>query len=131
MAITSSIDLAARIVRLNYAGEVSPQEWRAVMEAVCREPTFEPGFGILVDRRQVEAPTSECVREVLNIIETHRRTLAACPWAVVVGSNAAFFMGRKLEMLARHGAIRIKAFRDISTAERWLRDSRVAKAQES
>ena len=122
MAITSSIDAAARIVLLNYTEEVSPQEWRAVMLAICQEPTYHPGYGFLVDRRRVGAPTRECVNQVLGIVGTRRETLAAGPWALVVGnSQSAFGMGRMLSILAEELPMRIEVFRDIDVADRWLR----------
>jgi hypothetical protein len=122
MAINYSIDAEARIVRLTYVREPTVGELTATMRAIFRSLDYRPGFGFLVDRRSVNAPTQAFVEGVLAFMTLQREALAGARWAVVVSETESYGMGRIGELMneSRHGPVPVRPFLEIAEAEAWL-----------
>jgi hypothetical protein len=122
VGLVYSIDAEARLVRLDYMGEVSADEWCSVMRTVFRQPQFKPGFGFLADRRRGVTPTRLYLERIMAFIACQRAHLAGSRLALVVTDDAASYgMGRMGEIMAEQGPLRVQVFRDIDQAESWLR----------
>jgi hypothetical protein len=123
MGIIYSIDAGARIVRLEFVGDISPDQWAGTLRAILRTATYEPGFGFLVDRRNASPPTVEYVEFSIGLAMLNERRLAGARWAVVTSSPASLEMARMGKTLAQGAGLPtpIQVFDDVESAERWLR----------
>lgn len=123
MSLAFWIDAPAKIVRLEYRGQVEVDDFTAALEAVFRDPAYRPGFGFLVDRRAANPPTVDYTERVLAFALLHERELRGARWALVVASAAAVDMGHFGEKLAASAALpqAAQVFRDPESAEAWLR----------
>jgi hypothetical protein len=124
MGIVYSIDADARLVRLNYVGEVGIDEFRTTMTAIFRASSYRPGFGFLSDRRDAPASTTEYLHGTVAFAAAHQKELAGSRWATVVSIPVNYGLSRMaqnlLEGQERYPMLRV--FTDISQAEAWLRE---------
>ena len=123
MGISFSLDVHARIVRLDYARAVSIDQFRVTMDAVFRDPAYRPGLGFLVDRRNAEPPTAEYIEGAITFALENQEQLRDARWAVVTAGDGTLQMAGKGEKLARQALVPqcVALFDDIENAERWLR----------
>jgi hypothetical protein len=120
MNITYSIDKILRIVTLNYTGNPDFDEWANTMRAVFRDPNFEPGFSLILDRRLVTtAPETDYIEKIVAFAKTHSIELGKCRTAVVVTGDASYGMGRMSQALF-DDTENTQIFTDIKEAKRWL-----------
>ena len=122
MGINYSIDAEARIVRLEYLGEASIEEFEATMKAIFRSPAYEPGFAFLCDRRGGDVATPDYVRRIVAFAQLHKAQVAGSRWATVVSSTVNYGLGRMAGMLVENKdlPLQIEVFTDFETAEAWL-----------
>lgn len=122
MGINYAIDAEARLVRLDYVGATTADEFAATLTAIFRSTSYRPGFGFLSDRRNVEPPTKAYIEHALSFMEAHREQVAGGRWAVVVSTPASYGMGRMGQNIAegRRSPTPVQVFRGIDEAEAWL-----------
>jgi hypothetical protein len=65
MPISWDVESDRRLVRLRYAGAVSPTEWRAAIDALVADPRHASGFAWLVDRRAADPPSVELAQAIV------------------------------------------------------------------
>ncbi len=120
MNINYSIDKILRIVTLNYTGNPDFDEWANTMRAVFRDPSFQPGFSFILDRRFVTiAPTTDYIKKIADFSKAHPIELGKCLTALVVSEMASYGMGRMSQGFS--GDIEhTQVFKDIEEAKRWL-----------
>ncbi len=120
MNIAYSIDKALRIVTLSYSGNPNFDEWSNMMIAVFRDPNFEPGFSLLMDRRLVTtSPTTDYIEKIAAFTKARPNELGKCRTAVVVSEMASFGMARMFQALSGDSE-RTQVFKDFEKAKRWL-----------
>ena len=89
------------------------------MEAILADGRYQPGYGFIMDRRNITRPAStHYIRRLVNFIGFHRLQSGNAKWALVVGDMASFGMARMAEGLDPSETIR--AFREIEEARVWL-----------
>ena len=120
MPVTYHLDQRERLVYLTVAGDASYNEWEASMLAILADPSYRPGFGFLIDRRDATAPASDYIRRVIAFNRAHRGELSRGRRAVVVGSVADFGMGRMAEILGEDLPFPMRVFTNFDEALRWL-----------
>lgn len=122
MGITYSIDAPARIIRLELVGEVGADEWTATMREILKNPTYRPGFGVLVDRRRAAPVSAAFTKHVLGFLMLKQKQFVGACFALVLADPASFEMGRMGKTLAEEAAlpIQVEVFQDVGAAERWL-----------
>ena len=87
MNITYSIDKILCIVTLNYTGNPDFDEWANTMRAVFRDPNFEPGFSVILDRRLVTTAGDKFnLEECYNVL-------------MPTGQSVSSFVGKHLQEL--------------------------------
>ena len=123
-SVTYSVDPSRSLVRLTYHETPAFADWVAAMEAVFRDPDYQPGFAFLTDRTGVEAPTTRFVRNALAFLEAHAAELAGARWAAVMVDPIARSMARMAQSLAAGLPVILKVFPDVASAEEWLERSR-------
>ena len=124
MNITYSIDNNLCVVTLKYTGDPDFDEWANTMRAVFRDPSFEPGYCFIMDRRLVTTPpTTKYIERIAGFSKSHPNELGNCFTAVVVSGMASYGMGRMSQALlgdTEHTEI----FTDIEEAKQWLNSQR-------
>jgi hypothetical protein len=109
-----------RLVVLTYGDPVTYDEWSAALHAVFANPSYRPGFNLLVDRRDSTPPTRLFADAIATFIRKHRESLGTARIAILVSDVAAFGMARMQEMLNESAALETRAFRSESAALEWL-----------
>lgn len=127
MALQYVLDPASRTVTLVYdRSETSFDEWASTLDHVLADPAFQPGYGMLSDRRQAPSPpTTETVMALLRYVRS-REQLWRTRWAVLVPDRATYGMVRMAQGLAHSDPIEIGVFEDLESARRWLAAPRTA-----
>lgn len=121
MALQYVIDPASKAVILVHdRSETSFDEWVATLDHVLADPAFQPGYGLLSDRRQAPSPPSTAtVVASLHYVRS-RELLWRRRWAVLVPDRATYGMVRMAQGLAYSDPIEIEVFEDLESARRWL-----------
>jgi hypothetical protein len=120
MNLTYSIDKSSHIVHLKYAGNPSFDEWAKTMLAVFHDPSFEPGFSFIMDRRLlISPPTTDYIERVIGFAKSHPVELGKCRTAIVVGGMASYGMARMSQGILGD-TDNTQIFQDIEEAKRWL-----------
>ena len=123
MGIRSWIDAKAKIVHLEYRGEVAIDEFRTVIEAVFGDPAYRPGFGFLVDRRHTPPAQEGYVASAVEVAFQNQPMLTGARWAVVV-SNPASVKAARMGIEFAHRALVpqvVHVFEELEREEDWLR----------
>jgi hypothetical protein len=133
MAVSYAIGPMAGIVRITLVGDATLEQWTHGMRVILSSPTYQPGFGFLIDRRAAEPATAEFMADVVGFLRSNQAALSGARWAIVLpearGSDGAYFAAE----LAERGRlpIPIRTFRDIAKAEAWLRETAPQRNQRS
>ena len=127
MALLYSMDPGRRRVTVTATAQPTYAEFSALIDAVVREPAFEPGDDILWDRRSyIDVPTRDYIE---RIVVWWQRCLPQLGYGrvanVVPGArSAAYGMARMAELMGKPDG-HLRAFNDLAEAIRWL-DERFA-----
>jgi hypothetical protein len=118
--IAWSLDRTHGIANLTITSPHTFAEWRRAMDEILATEPVPSRF--LVDRRNAGAPATAFIDDMVAYFRAHADQLAGCTAAVVVGSEAAFGMGRMLEIRTEVSGVNLamKIFLDYDHAVRWL-----------
>ena len=73
--------------------EPSPAGFEATLRHLIGDPAYQPGMGILYDRRLAPAPTVDYLDAVVAMTHTYGAALGRCRWAVLVRKDDAETFG--------------------------------------
>jgi hypothetical protein len=120
MALSYTVDVAARMVLVTYRIQPDFAEMRETLEAAFKDPNYELGFGILLDGHLVTRPAqTNYVAKVVHLIDSLQNSEKTTQWALFAPDLSSFGMGRMAEQLTKYpGSIRV--FKDRAEAEKWL-----------
>lgn len=112
------LDPAAHMVRVDYQGHPTFEEWSARMDAIFADPGFTPGWDFLFDKRSAgRAPDVDYVESVARYYQKHRDKMGRT--AIVVHGVLPFGMSRMTAALCcPHDSVRV--FTDVAEAAEWL-----------
>jgi hypothetical protein len=122
MALNYHINPDRALIVLTRTHHPGSDESEAFLEGVLADPMFEPGFGVLDDRRGVkEVPSRPEVERMARWMGDRGARLGSTRWAIVVADNspAAFGMARVTEALTSRLKITVRAFTDYEMASAW------------
>ena len=122
MALSYHINPDRALIVLTRTHHPGSDEWEAFLDGVLADPAFEPGSGVLDDRRGVkEVPSRPDVERMARWMGDRGAQLGSTRWAIVVAddSPAAFGMARVTEALTSRLKITVRAFTDYETAIAW------------
>lgn len=122
MASTYSIHRERSLIVITRTYRVGTDEWEAFMNQVLDDPRFEPGQGVLDDRREArEVPERLEVERTARWIQDHAARLGRARWAIVVdpAALAAFGMARVVEALTSRTTVVVRAYTDVAAATAW------------
>ncbi len=89
------------------------------MDTIFVDSRLDPGFGIVLDRREVtRAASTGYIRRMVEFIDLKCEKFGRTPWAIVVSDLTSFGVGRMAEQIA--SAATIRTFRDLDQARHWL-----------
>lgn len=101
-------------------GPADVNETIAWMRRLAEDPAFEPGFGMLVDVRELAYIASFDDLLVLRDVFEELRDAFSGPIAVVVPDLLRYGITRTISGLTSMFGVRIEAFREEPAAEAWL-----------
>jgi hypothetical protein len=110
-------------VLMTFEGDLDGRQLRASYEEVLNGPTFQSGSQILVnDRATSFDPT---VDEAQRLVEYFASLGdAVSHFAIVVGKDVHFGIGRMVEVYCESRGVSLRIFRDLDEARGWLDDAR-------
>ena len=118
-----TVDLAAGVVRVQCSGVLTNEEMLACIEQVFRDPARRSRMATVVDFQHVESMqvTPEGM-EAAAAIKAALIDPAQEPWglAFVAPQDEAFWVARTYEVLRVGAPERVRVFRQLSEAERWV-----------
>jgi hypothetical protein len=120
MPITASIDEAARLVTIRYAGDPTFEEFTKVMLAVFGDARYRPGFSFLADRRAAAAPSADYLHSVTAFMRIYEANVIGSRWATVVSSEVAYGMARMGLRLNEQSPVELAVFTGVDEALGWL-----------
>jgi hypothetical protein len=120
VGIEYSIDTEARTVRMVYLRESDADELMATMRVILRSPTYQQGFGFLIDKRAVGAPTHDFVDRILAFLILLREQVRGSRFAVLTRVPDAYGKARMAQTHSPSAPVRVAAFQRLQDAERWL-----------
>jgi len=101
-------------------GPADVAETVAWMRRLAEDPAFEPGFGMLVDVRELAYIASFDDLLVMRDVFEELRDAFRGPIAVVVPDMLRYGITRTISGLTALFGVRIEAFREEPEAEAWL-----------
>lgn len=119
-SIDYSIDASAGIVRLEYTGDATFEEWSSTLKAIFADAAYCPGFDFLIDRRRASAPTAETMHRMIAFIDRNLTFCEGSRWAIVTYSLADYGMGRMAQALASDHPTTLEIFTDLKEGLDWL-----------
>lgn len=125
MNIRISIDKEARLVWIQYPneGDLSFNEWAAMMRSIFSGPDYVPGFSFIFDRSlATAAPDRSFVEKVVTYIKENREKCGNARFAIVVTGIPSYGMARMAQGLANE-IDALQVFKNIDDAKRWLKGS--------
>lgn len=122
MPFTYRIDPALGLVRLS-GGEELPTvaDLEEVLDRLLADPQFRPGFGVLVERRQLNvAPDRTYVRGGIEALAARRGHFGPSRFASLTLNLTSFGMGRMGEAFADNRDVPYRVFMNERDAVEWL-----------
>ena len=117
MPVTYEIDVACRLVRVNFGGELSDEDLRTVDDSIRTDRAFVPTFRAICDLRSVTRITASV--EGLRFL-AQRALYLPVRRAIVVGRDADFGVARLFEAYCEAEGGTVEVFRSMADAEAWL-----------
>jgi hypothetical protein len=116
------IDVPHRRVHVRYHRQPRFDEWETTMDEVFRDARLDTGFGIVLDRREVQrAASTDYIRRMVEFIDVKNEKFGQMLWAIVVADLTSFGVGRMAEQIANGATIR--TFLNFEQALEWLGSS--------
>jgi hypothetical protein len=112
-------------------GEASHEALDSYIRELVSDPRYEPGLLVLVDHRRADWDgfSAQDFRRRTDVVEQNAGRLGPQRLAMVVGSKAAYGLGRMWQtLLDSRSQLHVSVFEDIDAARAWLRDASPAQA---
>src|SRR5689334_6687908 len=91
---TYKIDADRGLVLVTYHRPPTIEGGQQFLAQILVDPGYRPGFGFLLDRRQVRAGTTHYVQSMVRLVDQHRKRMGSPYWAILVSDSESFGMGR-------------------------------------
>ena len=121
MPIDYVIDANAGVVTVTARGAVSQADDLACFRALLADRDFAAGLRLLLDYRERESVASaDEARELAEEMRRLGELFGDSRFAIVVGSDLAYGMGRMVSSLSERDFPPVGVFRDLEEAQHWL-----------
>ena len=122
MPISYRIDSAAGVVHVTFRGRVTIEEFRTQYAVLAADPQFRPTMHRLSDARELtELPSLDELRAFAGVIAAARqRELDGVKRAVIVGSAAAYGVGRQYQVFMGLSGAPIDLLHGDAEVAAWL-----------
>jgi hypothetical protein len=110
------------MLRIVGEGDYTAQELRDVFVAAMSDPRTRPGIPTLLDIRESEAQrTNDELVSLVDFLGSKRDRAVPLRVAVVTEGDLRFGLSRMVSVYLERYGVDLQAFRDIESAELWLR----------
>lgn len=107
-------------IKARATGEFDLEASKEALRTLLAHPRFSKSCDILIDFRDAECDLSMAdIYEIVQFLALHRQALFG-RLAVLVSGDSDFDMAGFLELCAENRGLQVKAFLDLSEAEKWL-----------
>ena len=118
MAFSYRIDKTDRLITATALGDVSFQDFRAIMAVMIEDPDFHPEFDRLWDMRLGHPVASS--DELRGIAKVVGRLVGGHRGAIVAPGDVAYGMSRMLSVFLEDEGVDLQPFRTMGEATGWL-----------
>ena len=118
MAFSYRIDKADQLITATALGDVSFQDYRAMLAVMIEDPDFDPEYDRLWDMRQ-GSPTLSC-DEVRGVAKVVANVVGGRRAAIVAPGDVAYGLSRMYSVFLEDAGIDVQPFRTIDEATAWL-----------
>jgi hypothetical protein len=110
------------VLRIVGEGNYSVQALKDLLTAAMSDPRTRPGMSTLMDIRQSEATrTTEELVSVVDFLGSKRDRSVPLRCAVVAAGDLRFGLSRMVSVYVEKYGVELRVFRDLESAEFWLR----------
>lgn len=122
MPISYTISREARLIKATATGTIRATEINQLVDAILADPQLGPGLRGLYDARDAEPDIS--VVELAQVANKVRQliTRGLGRIAIVAESETTYTISTVFSVLAHALGIDVDVFRDLSTADAWLKE---------
>ena len=122
MPISYRIDRAAGVVHVTFRGRVTIDEFRTEYAALFADPNFRRDMHRITDTREItELPRLDELRAFASVIAASRlNEPEGIRRAVIVGSAAAYGVGRQYQVFLGLSGAEIELLHDDAEVAAWL-----------
>jgi hypothetical protein len=117
-----TVDRDARLVRVTVHKKMSPESIVALYERILQDPSYQPGFGLIFDRRAVAvAAPADTVRAFTRFARDHAAQMGTCRMAIITQKGMSEAEWRTaFHLLTHYTTVTLEVFDDAAAAERWV-----------
>jgi hypothetical protein len=108
-----------RLIRTRWQGRIDAVAYGEADDALREHPRFDASFDQLVDLREIQASDLSAA-EIQKFVDRPPVFSPSSRRALVVSTDLTFGLARMFEQMRVELAGRIRVFRDLNDAERWL-----------
>ena len=110
------------ILRIVGEGDYTAQDLKDLLVAAISDPRTRPGIPTLMDIRRSEATrTTDELVSIVDFLGSKRDRSVPLRCAVVATGDLRFGLSRMVSVYVERYGVDLRAFRDIESAELWLR----------
>ncbi len=114
------VDTNRKIFRLVGTGSTDTDGYRSAIQSVVNHPSFEPGYQLLVDARNLNYTPSPSEVYMFAKMHTSIEAFKSRKVAVVVSKISDYGMANMFAALCNLSGVKVEAFLSIQEAELWL-----------
>ena len=119
MGISYRIDKADQLITATAHGDVSFQDYRALLAVMIEDPDFDPEYDRLWDLRQGDPVLS--ADEVRGVAKVVARVVGGRRAAIVAPGDVAYGLSRMYSVFLEDAGIDVQPFRTLGEATTWLK----------
>jgi hypothetical protein len=121
MSFSYTIDASRGLVVFQPTALPTLAELEQVLDRLLADPAFRPGYGVLVDRRNLTTePDAEYARQGILAIASRRARFGDTRWASLTSHLATYGIGRIAEAYADNRDLPYRVFTHEGEALAWL-----------
>ena len=120
----SAVQVIDQVVYVRHVGEVPFKVSLGVMKRVAEDPQIQPGWPTVIDLLGLvlPSPSTDDIRAFVRDLGALKEQYSGT-FAIVTDNTLYYGFARMISMLSEFHAIKMTAFRDLESAEQFVRSS--------
>jgi hypothetical protein len=118
----STVQVVDQVVYIRHVGEVPFKVSFGVVQRVAEDPQIQPGWPAVINLLELilPKPSTEDIRTFVNDMGALKEQFSG-KFAIVTDNTLYYGFARMISMLSEFHAIKMSVFRDLESAEQFIR----------